>query len=235
LKNKRILLKLSGELLKKKTSSTINFDQADQFCSRLINISQSGINLAIVIGGGNIYRGAGNDIKGYDRLIGDQIGMMATVINGLTLIERLKSKGIQTLVQSGIKIDGVVDLFNQDKVEECFHKNGIVVFCGGIGNPYFSTDTTSALRAIQIKAEFVFKATKVDGIYDKDPVIYPDAKKLHQITYDQIIQKNLGIMDLTAIQLLKSNNVKLRVFDMLQKNALEDACKGENIGTIVHG
>jgi uridylate kinase len=166
--------------------------------------------------------------------LGDQVGMMATVVNALILSERIQANGIPTLLQSGLKINGVVDLFNKEKVEEIFKKNGIVIFCGGIGNPYFSTDTTSALRALQIEAEWIYKATKVNGIYDKDPKKFSDAKYYESITYDEILEKKLGVMDLSSIILMKENNIKLKVFNIFDDHdSLEKICFGEQIGTTV--
>ncbi len=234
MKKNRVLIKLSGEILKTDRESGISLEAADNLSKKIISINKKGIQLGFVIGGGNIFRGASNSIKGYNRLLGDQIGMMATVVNALTLCERMQANGIPTLLQSGIKIDGVAELFNKEKVEEIFEKKGIAVFCGGIGNPYFSTDTTSALRALQIGAEWVIKATKVDGIYNKDPKKYPDAKLYDSITYDEILEKKLGIMDLSSIILMKENNIKLRVFNIFDKqDSLEKACFGDKIGTTV--
>lgn len=233
MKKKRYLLKLSGEVLKGTLDSGISWNVVDSFCERLASIIKSGIELGFVIGGGNIFRGAEAKIEGYDRLIGDQIGMLSTILNGLAIIERLRAKGIPVILQSGIQIEGITDHFDKDKVESIFKKGGAVVFCGGIGNPYFSTDTTSVLRALQIDAEYVLKSTKVDGIYDKDPVKYPDAAKYDKISFDEIIAKKLGVMDLTAILMMKENNMKLMVFNMTKKGLLEKACSGEKVGTVV--
>jgi uridylate kinase len=232
LNNKRFLVKLSGEFLLE-SNSGLSLKKADEICSRLASIVKSGAKLGFVIGGGNIFRGAFGEIKGYDRLLGDQIGMMATIVNALTLTERLRSYDIPVILQSGINVDGVAGLFNKDKVEEIFEKGGCAVFCGGIGNPYFSTDTTSALRALQINADYVIKATKVDGIYDKDPVKHKDARIYETITFDEIIEKKLGIMDLTAMILMKKNNLKLKVINFNKSETLEKACRGEKIGTSV--
>ncbi|OHD11764.1 MAG: UMP kinase [Spirochaetes bacterium GWD1_27_9] len=230
----RYLLKLSGEVLKGSQSSGISFSTLDNTCKRLSNIIKKGdVELGFVVGGGNIFRGGRGVVEGYDRLLGDQVGMMATVINGLSLVERLRYYGVKTIIQSGVKIDGVVDLFDKDQVEKTFSEGGAVVFCGGIGNPYFSTDTTAVLRALQINATAVFKATKVDGIYDKDPEKFSDAKKYNEIKFGEIISNNLEVMDLTAILMMKKNNLKLMVFNMTTEGVLEDACHGKELGTIV--
>ncbi len=233
MKKNRYLIKLSGEIIKGNKESGISLESIDNLSKRLISIIKKGIQFGIVIGGGNIFRGSSSNINNYNRLIGDQIGMMATVVNALALSERMQANGIPTLLQSGIKIDGVTNLFNKEKVEDIFKRKGAVIFCCGIGNPYFSTDTTAALRALQIEADWVFKATKVDGIYDKDPVKYPDARFYSSITYDKILEKKLGIMDLSSIILMKENNIKLRVFNIFNKETLEKICSGEKIGTIV--
>ncbi|MBN2547344.1 MAG: UMP kinase [Spirochaetes bacterium] len=233
MKTKRFLLKLSGEVLKGDKDSGLSLDLIDKLCKRLAPIIKNNVQLGIVVGGGNIFRGASNDISKYNRCIGDQIGMMSTVINGLALKERFDANGISALLQSGIKVEGIADLFDRDIIEKCFSKNGVVIFCGGTGNPFFSTDTTAALRALQIDADFLFKATKVDGIYDKDPVKFKDAHIYEKINYDQIIKQELQVMDLTAVLLLKTNRMKLRVFNMIKPDILEKACSGENIGTLV--
>ena len=234
MKKNRYLIKLSGEIIKGNQESGVSLEAADNLSKKIFSILKKNIKLGFVIGGGNIFRGASKIIKGYNRILGDQIGMMATVVNALVLSERMQANGIPTLLQSGIKIDGIVDLFNKEKIEEVFKKKGVVIFCGGIGNPYFSTDTTSALRALQIEAEWIFKATKVDGIYDKDPKKYSDAKFYDSITYNEILEKKLRIMDLSSIILMKENNLKLRVFNIFDKHdTLEKACSGGKIGTVV--
>ena len=234
MKKNRYLIKLSGELLKGKMESGVSLDAADNLSKIIASILKKEIQLGFVIGGGNLFRGASKSIKGYNRLLGDQVGMMATVVNALILSERMQANGIPTLLQSGIKIEGIAELFNKEKVEGVFKKNGVVIFCGGIGNPYFSTDTTSVLRALQIEAEWIFKATKVDGIFDKDPKKFPDAIFYESITFNEILEKKLGIMDLSSIILMKENNLKLRVFNFFDKyDTLAKACSGGKIGTTV--
>lgn len=233
MKKQRYLLKLSGEVLKGTSSSGISYDALNSLCARISSvIKASDIQIGITVGGGNFYRG-GRGVEGFDRLFGDQIGMTATVMNGLAITERLRSFGINAVIQSAVKIEGVVDLFNRDKVEETFKNGGVVVFVGGTGNPYFSTDTTAVLRALQINADFVFKATKVDGIYDKDPHKHNDAKKYQCVTYKEIIEKNIQIMDMTSIIMLSENKMKLMVFNMTEGDLLEKALRGEVVGTIV--
>ncbi|MCG8571286.1 MAG: UMP kinase [Spirochaetes bacterium] len=236
MKKLRYLVKLSGEVLKGPQSAGIDWDYADKFCERLAKIILTEkVELGLVIGGGNIFRGASGSITGYDRIFGDNIGMLATVMNGLALAERLKHYGVESILQSGLEIPAITGLFHQSEVEDIFSKKGCVIFCGGTGNPYFSTDTTAALRALQIKADCIFKATKVDGIYDKDPHKHEDAKKFKELTYDEIIAKRLKIMDLTAMQLMMENKIPLMVFNMDEPGTLENACAGEVVGTIVKG
>lgn len=233
---KRLLIKLSGEVLKGSLQSGIDWKVVDQVCGRIAKvIRETKAQLGFVIGGGNIFRGATPDlpIRNYDRLLGDSMGMMATVINGLALVERFAAHGIHAMMQSGVKIDGVAELFHQDTVERQFQSGGVVVFVGGIGNPYFSTDMTAALRSLQIKADYLAKATKVDGIYNKDPVKFSDAQRYEAVTYEEILKQKLEIMDLTAMQLLSKNKMKLLVFDMMEEGALERICNGESVGTLV--
>lgn len=232
LSKKRYLLKLSGEVFKGEKANGISFDFLDAFCLRLSKIILSGVELGIVVGGGNIYRGASSEKHDFNRTVADQIGMLATVMNGLAIVENLKRYRVNAILQSGIDISGVAPLFNRDSIEDAFKSNGCVVFSGGIGNPYFSTDTTAVLRALQIGAQSVFKATKVNGIYEKDPALYPDAKLYKEISFDAIIEKNLSVMDMTSIILLKENNLPLLVFNMNEENILERACRGEIVGSI---
>lgn len=232
----RILVKLSGEVLKGSLQAGIDWTVVDTLCSEIAGaVRNTKAELGFVIGGGNIFRGATPDlnIRNYDRLLGDSMGMMATVINALALTERLRGNGVNAILQSGIQIDGIASLFNADTVEHNFKNGGVVVFAGGIGSPYFSTDMTAALRSLQIKANFLAKATKVDGVYNCDPMKCTDAKRYDKISYSEIIEKKLEVLDLTAIQLLEKNRMKLLVYDMTQKGNLEAICRGEQIGTIV--
>jgi uridylate kinase len=234
LKKNRYLLKISGEVLKGDLPSGISLEFLNLFCERLAKIIlKKEVELGIVVGGGNIFRGVRGELEGFDRLYGDGVGMMATVVNSLLITERLRYRNIPVLLQSAVKIEGIVDLFNRDRVEEVFEKNGCVVFCGGTGNPFFSTDTTAALRALQINSDCLFKATKVDGIYDKDPEKFSGAKKFDAISYDEIISREIEVMDLTSILMLKKNKQKLMVFNMNDNDSLERACRGEIVGTLV--
>lgn len=229
---KRFLIKLSGESLKGPLQYGISYPDVDKLCKRLSNIIKKRVELAFVIGGGNIFRGASCEIEGYDRITGDNIGMLATVINALTIAERLRYYGVKCLVQSAIKIEGIASLFDKDKVEETFKENGAVLFCGGTGNPFVSTDTAAVIKALQINANALLKATKVNGIYDKDPFKFTNAIKYDKISYDEIINKNIEVMDLPAMLMLKKNRMKLMVFNM-NDDSLERACSGEIVGTLV--
>ena len=232
----RILVKLSGEVLKGSLQAGIDWTVVDTICSEIAGaVKNTKAELGFVIGGGNIFRGATLDLNicNYDRLLGDSMGMMATVINALALVERLRGNGVNAILQSGVQIDGIAPLFNADVVERQFKEGGVVVFAGGIGSPYFSTDMTAALRSLQIKADYLAKATKVDGVYDSDPMKNADAKRYEKVSYNEIIEKKLEVLDLKAIQLLAKNNMKLLVYDMTQKGNLEAVCRGEKVGTIV--
>lgn len=234
MKKNRYLLKISGEVLKGALPSGISYEFINLFCERLAKIIlQKDVELGMVVGGGNIFRGVRGELEGFDRLYGDSAGMMATVVNSLLITERLRYHNIPVALQSAVRIDGVVDLFDRDKIEAVFEKNGCAIFCAGTGNPFFSTDTTAALRALQIKSDCLFKATKVDGIYDKDPEKFKDAKKFDLISYDEIISREIEVMDLTSILMLKKNKQKLMVFNMNDKDSLEKACRGEIVGTLV--
>jgi uridylate kinase len=232
---RRVLLKLSGESLGGPAGKGIDENWLAAYAEEVAEAVKNGLQVSIVIGGGNIFRGATPDlnIRNYDRLLGDSMGMMATVINALALVERLRGNGVNAILQSGVQIDGIAPLFNADVVERQFKEGGVVVFAGGIGSPYFSTDMTAALRSLQIKADYLAKATKVDGVYDSDPMKNPDATRYERVSYNEIIEKKLEVLDLTAIQLLAKNKMKLLVYDMTQKGNLEAVCRGEQIGTIV--
>lgn len=233
-KKQRILLKLSGESLKNKQGQGIDFSTLDKLCRRLSELLKNQIQLAVVIGGGNIFRGLEGESQGFDRHYGDMMGMLGTVINGLALKERMENIGIQVELQSGMPIPLIpVDAYNKPKAVHCLDSGGMVIFCGGIGNPYFSTDTTMALRAVQIKADVVFKGTKVDGVYNKDPEQHPDAVKYDVITYDDAMVKNLRIVDQTAFSILREHSITLRVFNLFDQNNIERVLAGEKLGTVV--
>lgn len=196
-------------------------------------IKELGVEVAIVLGGGNIYRGKKGEKKGMDRVTGDYMGMMATVINALALQDTLEQLGVETVVQTALKIEKIADPYVRKDAFSHLSEGRVVIFACGTGNPYFTTDTAAALRAIEIKAEILLKATKVDGVFDKDPELYKNAKFYPEISYSDVLNKDLQVMDLTAITLCKENQLPLAVFNMRKKGNLKKAVLGEHIGTIV--
>ena len=199
----------------------------------IIEVSRIGIEIGIVIGGGNIFRGLSGVNAGFDRVTGDYMGMLATVINGLALQSALSAQGAQAVVFSAIKMDPVTEYYSPEKVKEALKNHKIVIFVGGTGNPFFTTDTASALRAVEMGANIMLKGTRVDGVYTADPEKDKNAKRYDQITFDEAIEKNLRIMDATAFALCRENKLPLMVFDMNKKGNLQKLISGEKIGTLV--
>ena len=233
LKYNRILLKLSGEALLGKQNFGIDSDVVEHISNEIHGIKESGIEIGIVIGGGNIYRGLSAAQQGVDRVTGDQMGMLATVINSLALQNALEMRGIYTRVQSAIKMDEIAEPFIRRRAIRHLAKKRVVIFAAGTGSPYFTTDTAAALRAIEIKADVIIKGTKVDGVYDADPEKEKDAVMFDELTYNDVIEKNLRVMDMTAVTLCKENELPIRVFNMNVKGNLEKLINGEKIGTII--
>lgn len=234
IKYKRILLKLSGEALMGDDNYGINPNKLEEYAYQIKEIADLGVEIGIVIGGGNIFRGMTGEKSGTDRVKGDQMGMLATVINGLAIQSTLEDAGQKTIVFTSINIESVGERFNKDKVMAAFENKKVVVFTGGTGNPYFTTDTASALRALEMKAEILLKGTRVDGIYSADPEKELSAKKFDEITYKEAIKSNLKIMDLTAFTMCRENDLPILVFDMNKKGNLRKVIEGVNTGTIVH-
>lgn len=234
MKYKRILLKLSGEALMGKQKFGIDPQRLEQYTSEIKKVKESGVELAIVIGGGNIFRGVQAEKSGMDRVQGDYMGMLATVINAMALQSALESAGIFTRLMSGIKIDQVCEQFIRRRAVRHLEKGRLVIFGAGTGNPYFTTDSAASLRAIEIEADVLLKGTRVDGIYTQDPEKNPDAKKFSDISYSDVIQKGLNVMDMTAFTLCQENHLPLIVFDMNKSGNLQKIINGENIGTLVH-
>lgn len=230
---KRILLKLSGESLMGQQGYGIEAQRLESYAQQIHEIAQQGIQIGIVIGGGNIFRGLSGAQQGFDRVSGDQMGMLATVINSLALRSALQQKGQKVRLLTSINMAPIGALYDKQKVLRLFDKGEVVIIAGGTGNPYFTTDTASALRAIEIEADIMFKGTRVDGIYSADPEKDPHATKFETITYDEILQKNLRIMDLTAITLCKENKMPIYVFDMDTPGNLMKVVQGQKIGTLV--
>lgn len=232
-KYKRILLKISGEALIGKSGYGIDPDVIDNIARQVKEVSDLKVEIAIVIGGGNFWRGVSASINGMDRTTADHIGMLATVMNAIGLQDALEKKGVLTRVQSSITMQEIAEPFIRRRAVRHLEKNRIVIFAGGTGNPYFSTDTAAALRALEINAEILFKATKVDGIYDKDPKKYPDAKKYDELTFLEVLDKNLRILDSTATSLCMENNLPIVVFDITRDGNIKNVVLGKKIGTLV--
>lgn len=233
MKYKRVLLKLSGEALMGNQQYGIDPQRLDDYAEEIANAVREGAQIAIVIGGGNIFRGLQGASKGIDRVQGDSMGMLATVINSIAIQSTLQAKGIKTVLLSGLYIDKIAETMSGPKAIEYLENGYVVVIGGGTGNPYFTTDTGSALRAIEIKADIILKGTRVDGIYTADPEKDSSATKYESITYDEAYNKNLKVMDLTAFTMCKENNMPMLVFDMNTKGNLTKVLSGENIGTLV--
>jgi len=233
-KFKRIVLKLSGEVLRSKGTQPIDAATLESMCAQVKEIHDLGVQICIVIGGGNIFRGLQGAKRGVDRTTGDYMGMLATVINGLALMDCLEKMGVSTRVQSAIPMNQIAEPFIMRRAIRHVEKNRVVIFVAGTGNPYFSTDTTAALRASEMHADIIMKATKVDGIYDKDPKKYPDAVKYEDLTFIEALKQRLNVMDSTAFSLCLDNNVPILVFNLDDPHAIRKAVTGEKIGTLVH-
>ncbi len=233
MKYKRILLKLSGESLMGNENYGIDYNMLS-FYSKQIKLISKEIQIAIVIGGGNIYRGDKSKSAGFDRVQGDYMGMLATIINGIALQSALEKEGLQTRMLTAIRMEQIAEPFIRRKAIRHLEKSRIVIFGGGTGNPYFTTDTAATLRAIEIEADVIIKGTRVDGIYDSDPEKNPSAIKFDNITFEEIYDKKLDVMDMTAITLCKENKLPLCVFNMNKENNLLHICQGKKVGTEVN-
>ena len=231
---KRILLKLSGEALMGNRSYGIDPERLKEYAMEIQQITERGVEVAIVIGGGNIFRGIAGASRGMDRVQGDHMGMLATVINGLALQSALEDEGIPTRLQSAIKINEVAEPFIRRKAVRHLEKGRVVIFGGGTGNPYFTTDSAAVLRAIEIGADVILKGTRVDGIYSSDPEKNSDATKFDFISFDDVLQKGLKVMDSTAFTLSQENELPIIVFDMNTRGNLLKVVSGEKVGTKVN-
>lgn len=232
-KYKRVLLKLSGEALQGDTGYGIDPKVVEELACQIKDIVDDGIELAITVGGGNIFRGLAGSAEGMDRAQADYIGMLATCMNALALQDAFERHGIPTRVMSAIEMRQVSEPYIRRRAIHHLEKGFVVIFAAGTGNPYFTTDTTAALRACEINAECVIKATKVDGIYDSDPMKNPDAKRYDTITYMEVLNQGLNVMDSTATSLCMDNNLPILVFDLMVPGNIERILKSENIGTTV--
>ncbi|MDD6210053.1 MAG: UMP kinase [Bacteroidales bacterium] len=231
---RRILLKLSGESLMGKKQYGIDENRLDEYAAQIKDVAAMGVQIGIVIGGGNIFRGLSGASKGFDRVKGDQMGMLATVINSLALSSALTSKGGKARVLTAIRMEPIGEFYNKWRAIELLEQGEIVILSAGTGNPFFTTDTGSSLRGIEIEADVMLKGTRVDGIYTADPEKDPKAEKFDEITYDEIYNRGLKVMDLTATTMCKENNLPIIVFDMDTPGNLLKVMKGEKIGTLVH-
>jgi uridylate kinase len=229
----RILLKLSGESLQGNANYGIDEIRLMDYANEIVEIHKSGIEIAIVIGGGNIFRGLSGINKGFDRVLGDQMGMLATVINSIALQNALMSLNIGVKLFTAVKIESIGERFNKTLVDEELKNNKVCILAGGTGNPFFSTDTASALRAAEIGADVFLKGTRVDGIYSEDPEKNPNAVRYNEITFDEVYKKGLKVMDLTAFTLCKENKIPVLVFDMNIKGNLKKVLNDKKIGTLI--
>lgn len=230
---KRILLKLSGESLMGEKQYGIDEHRLAEYASQIAEIAAMGVQVGIVIGGGNIFRGLSGTSKGVDRVLGDQMGMLATVINGLALNSALQSAGVKSKVLTAIRMEPVGEFYSKQKAIAALENGEVVILSAGTGNPFFTTDTGSSLRAIEIEADVMLKGTRVDGVYTADPEKDPNAVKFDEISYDEIYNRNLKVMDLTATTMCKENNMPIYVFDMDTPGNLKKVMLGEKIGTLV--
>jgi uridylate kinase len=232
---RRIVLKLSGEALMGELSYGIDPDIVQRIAEEIADVTANGVQVAVVVGGGNIFRGIKGAAAGMDRATADYIGMIATVMNAMTLQDALERMEVPTRVQTAIAMQQVAEPYIRRRAIRHLEKGRIIIFGAGSGNPFFTTDTTAALRAAEISADVVFKATKVDGVYDSDPRTNPDAKRYKTLNYAHVLSQDLRVMDATAISLCKENNIPIIVFDLSVKGNIRKAVMGESIGTLVGG
>jgi uridylate kinase len=231
---KRVLLKLSGEALMGGASFGIEPEMLERIAVEIREVRELGVEVALVVGGGNFFRGVSASAKGMDRTTADQIGMLATVINAMALQDALEKAEVPTRVLSALELQELCEPYIRRRAIRHLEKNRVIVFAAGTGNPYFTTDTAAALRAMEIDAEVIIKATKVDGVYDKDPKKHADATRFSEVSYIDVLQRNLGVMDTTAISLCMDNSLPILVFDMTQVGNIKKIVCGEPIGTVVH-
>ena len=229
----RILVKLSGEALLGDEDYGIDASMLKRIAGEIRDLSQMGVQVAVVLGGGNIFRGAGLARAGMDRVTADHMGMLATVMNALALQDALESQGTYARVMSAIRINEVCEDYIRRRAVRHLEKGRVVIFGAGTGNPFFTTDTAASLRAIEINAEILLKATKVNGVYDADPLKYPEARRYTHLTYDKVLNDRLNVMDATAIVMCRENNLPLQVFNLFHAGDLVRIVRGENVGTVV--
>ena len=229
----RILLKLSGEVLAGEQGFGIDPAKATQLAKEIKSVHEMHVDICLIIGAGNIFRGMQAASKGMDRVTGDYLGMLATIMNAISIQDALENVGVETRTLSAITVSQIAEPYIRRRALRHLDKGRLIIVAGGTGNPYFTTDTAAALRATELKAEVLLKGTKVDGVYDKDPVVHSDAVRYDTISFSEVISKNLRVMDLTAITLCKENTLPIRVFDINHEGDLKRVVSGENIGTTV--
>ena len=231
----RVLIKLSGEALMGDQGFGIQPEMINFVAAEVAKVHHLGVQVSMVVGGGNIFRGVAGSSAGMDRAAADNMGMLATVINSLALADALEKQGIPTRVQSALSMDQVAEPFIRLKAVRHLEKGRAVIFAAGTGNPYFTTDTAAVLRAQEIKAQILFKATKVDGVYDKDPEVHEDAAFISEVSYMEVLERQLHVMDMTAISLAMDNNLPLQVFDLHRQDNILAAVCGQGVGTRIYG
>lgn len=233
MKYNKILLKLSGEALGGDQGKGILPEVLKAFTNEIKELNKLGVKVAVVVGGGNIHRGVAGSMTGLNRTVSDHMGMLATVINSLALRDSLINSGVNSKVLSAVRIDEMAEYYTQRDAIKYLDEGNVVIFAAGTGNPYFTTDTAAALRAIEIEADILLKATKVDGVYDRDPVKFSDAVKYDRLTYIDVLQKQIKVMDSTAISLCMDNNLEISVFNVFDSGNIKRVVEGELIGTVV--
>ncbi len=233
---RRVLLKLSGEAFQGELGYGIDHTAVDSLASEIAALGKYEIEIGLVVGGGNIFRGEPASAAGMERTTADYIGMLATIINAMSLQDALEKKGVQTRVMTAIEMKELAESYIRRRAIRHLEKNRVVIFAGGTGNPYFTTDTAAALRATEIRADVILKGTKVDGVYDKDPKKFPDAKRFEQLRYMDVLNRGLKVMDATAVSLCMENSLPIVVFDFTVEGNIEKVVLGDKIGTVVtHG
>lgn len=229
----RILLKLSGEALQGDHLFGIDPAKLSRVSAEIAGVVKLGVQVALVIGGGNLIRGADLYTTGFDRITADQMGMLATVINGMALRDAMRTKGLTVKVMSALPVSGLVDAYDRGKAKEALQEGQVVIFVAGTGNPLVTTDSAAALRGVEVGADIVIKATKVDGVFASDPIKNPKAERYLSLTYDEVLEQRLGVMDLNSILLCRDNALPLRVFNMSKQGALQRIVLGEDVGTLI--
>jgi uridylate kinase len=230
---KRIVLKLSGEVLAGPKGFGLDAEKIAEITQEIVDVHALGVEIGIVVGGGNIFRGVMDQAKNMDRVSADNMGMLSTIINAIAMQDALEQRGIQCRVMTAVFMNQVAEPYIRRRAVRHLEKGRVVIFAAGIGNPFFSTDTAASLRAMEVKADVLLKATKVDGVYDADPVLVKDAVKYDEITYMEILQKGLKVMDLTAVSLCKDNNLPMIIFNMNQPGNIKRVVLGEKVGSLV--